>query len=726
MFKSKKILSLCAGLLLAMLAPGLLKAQSTLTVADGTATSGYVPIYGYYMDAAQTTQMLYPDSMLTAMRGNSISSMKFYSATTSQSFSSTMTMKLAVVSDTTIGSSLLTPSSQTTVWTGQIVIANGELNLSFDDEFLYPSTGGNLLVELSQTSGGNWASSSFYGISATGMSYMEYTYNSYDGGIIPKATFSYGPASSCIRPNNLRVTSISNDSVYLAWTERGSATQWDLIISDSLITDFDNATTITATDTLFAEGGLSGNTLYYVYLRANCGSETSSWTSPISFRSACLGLTSLPYTTSFENDTDGEMPACWTRYAEGTSGSGTFPSVYNYSYNANTGNVYFEMESSTGETEIAALPTVANNDVMMQLEFWAGYWSYSGAPMLEIGYMDDSTFMPLDTVTNLPYYDYGYYLFYLEAPTTTDAVYAFRTTRSSSYTLFIDDLTLSVAPNCLPVADVVTSNPTTSSIDVNFTTQGDATSWNLVFDTVPITNFDSYTPQNFSSLPYTLNGLDSNTTYYIYVQSDCGSETSEWVEGMGTTFICDGGCEVVVNLASTSSYGYYYATITLEQAGATLATLNPGSGFTSRSYNVMVCPTDTISLMYNSSYYYYDSYNTITVSDIYTNVIATSSTLSDSTVIRFATDCQAPSCPIPQNFAFAGSGSDFLSVSWTEMGEATAWNVAYGYAPMDSTYSTTDMTVMNITDTTFATASNLIDTVYYFYVQSDCGDDNSD
>ena len=66
-------------LLLALIlaVPWAMNAQ-TLTVANGTTTNTYIPIYGYYCDADQHNQMVYPSSMLTDMDGSYILSLTFY------------------------------------------------------------------------------------------------------------------------------------------------------------------------------------------------------------------------------------------------------------------------------------------------------------------------------------------------------------------------------------------------------------------------------------------------------------------------------------------------------------------------------------------------------------------------------------------------------------------------------------------------------------------------
>ena len=61
-------------LLMALLCvPWVMQAQSdTLTVADGSESNSYVPFYGYWMDASQHNQVIYPASMLTELVGSAI------------------------------------------------------------------------------------------------------------------------------------------------------------------------------------------------------------------------------------------------------------------------------------------------------------------------------------------------------------------------------------------------------------------------------------------------------------------------------------------------------------------------------------------------------------------------------------------------------------------------------------------------------------------------------
>ena len=69
--------------MVAMALPWTASAQLTLTVADGTSTNGYVPVYGYYADAYLQADFVYPADSLSEMTGGIINSMTFFSTNSS-------------------------------------------------------------------------------------------------------------------------------------------------------------------------------------------------------------------------------------------------------------------------------------------------------------------------------------------------------------------------------------------------------------------------------------------------------------------------------------------------------------------------------------------------------------------------------------------------------------------------------------------------------------------
>ena len=155
-----------------LFAPALATAQAELTVADGTATNGYIPVYGYYIDAAQHNQVIYPADSLEEMTGGTISGLTFYMSelasdwSGSVSWNTTVTISLGTTEASALSNVLtdvdLTQVAQM-VWNGQ----DETLVVEFDNEFTYE--GGNLLLDITTTSG-TYGGASFYGSSVSGAS----------------------------------------------------------------------------------------------------------------------------------------------------------------------------------------------------------------------------------------------------------------------------------------------------------------------------------------------------------------------------------------------------------------------------------------------------------------------------------------------------------------------------------------------------------------------------
>ena len=82
----------------------------------------------------------------------------------------------------------------------------------------------------------------------------------------------------------------------------------------------------------------------------------------------------------------------------------------------------------------------------------------------------------------------------------------------------------------------------------------------------------------------------------------------------------------------------------------------------------------------------------------------------------------ANSCTKPTDLTVNNVASNSVTLSWTENGTATAWNIEYGPAGYQQGSSTATMVPA---DTNIFTINNLSATPYDFYVQANCGDEQS-
>ena len=174
------------------------------TICDGTDQNNYLPLYGYYYDAKQVNQMIYPADKLTSLVGTKITSMTFYSPHI-YFYNGKYTVKVGTTSQTSFSSMTRNTADLTaTVASNLSATAGGtELTITFDAPFEY--NGGNLLVDFEVTTAGNYGGSqtSFYGENQstnTGFNTQGSSLNSngvYTGtgsglrSFLPKVTFTY-------------------------------------------------------------------------------------------------------------------------------------------------------------------------------------------------------------------------------------------------------------------------------------------------------------------------------------------------------------------------------------------------------------------------------------------------------------------------------------------------------------------------------------------------------
>ena len=202
-----------------------------ITVNDGTVTNEYVPVYGYWCDQYSKSQFIIPAESLQGMIDITLTKMTFYSSDANVSWGSAeFEVYMTEVDYTSFSStSFVDWSSMTKVMNaGSLSISNNRMVVEFDYDYQY--AGGNLLVGIRETTPDNYAHSNWYGVSATSSAIGGYE-NSRGLSVhdfLPKTTFNFVPAGSCIRPSNLTSTDLTATTATLSWTETGEATEWDL------------------------------------------------------------------------------------------------------------------------------------------------------------------------------------------------------------------------------------------------------------------------------------------------------------------------------------------------------------------------------------------------------------------------------------------------------------------------------------------------------------------
>ena len=303
--------------------------------------------------------------------------------------------------------------------------------------------------------------------------------------------------------------------------------------------------------------------------------------------------------------------------------------------------------------------------------------------------------------------------------------------------------------------------------------------WNLEYKATSDATWT--TVPGLTGSTYTITGLSANTEYSVRMQSDCGGgEVSDW---RGATFRTTCGLIATLpfmenfdsygtgNAAAFpdcwTKYSTYTASTALPYCSST-SYAGAGSMYfyvaTSGTYNMAITPQFDPTIPVNTlqaSFMYRATNSTdrmivgvmtdpndagtfVPVDTVYPG--SNASTWEEREVnfntytgnghyIAFrneytSTYCYSyfdnlvinliPTCPRPQNLTVTSTTSSSVTLTWTEAGTATDWNVVYGPVGFDPDTVVTNIEYVNTTPT--VTVSNLASgTPYEFYVQADCG-----
>lgn len=334
---------------------------------------------------------------------------------------------------------------------------------------------------------------------------------------------NYTPSCPRVVAITVDANTILSDAATITWTAGPSGTAWDVQVVPAGTNPSDNNWD-TVNDTTYNAQGLTANTPYTVYVRTNCGSETSEYRSA-NFRTAC-GATGIPFTDNFESYTasSSSFPACWTSIAGSSY-------VYNGSDSyGGTGNSLKIYGPGT-----VATPFIPLNVNEVQISFQLNREGSSSSSMV-LGFTtsltDLSNMITIATIDPTEYHTMKKYEYNLNNINSTDQGYFVfqQQGTSTAWYYWLDNIRIQEIPDCVnPVVNIASAG--SDVITLNWNNDINATSWNVVYSTTPI-NPDTVTTNvlNVTDTFVTIDNLTPGQIYYFYVQTDCGSGTSYFSE----------------------------------------------------------------------------------------------------------------------------------------------------------------------------------------------------
>lgn len=500
----------------------------TVVVAEGTTTNSYVPVYGYYTDALLRSQTIYPATMMAGLTGAEIQGLVYYMASaTSTDFDGTFEVKIGTCTASAFAedADAFDASTLTTVYTGSLdFTSSAQLTITFATPYTY--TGGNLLIEVNQTSeSSSYGGTTFYGIESEYASVRGYDYNYWDD-IVVGSVEDFIPKTGFIVPVSCGTPTIgtiatTETSATISWTEDVASSSWSFRLNDGAWQ--------TITTNPYTVSGLTANTAYTFALRAICGAGDTSFAATGSFRTPCTAIAAaeLPYYESFENNL-----ACWDQQL--VSGSiqwvadATVGDPYGY-ISPVSGNNAASIFAEEGQTRLISPVFNVEGVENLTLKFAHIQKAYAGDQdelTVEYRLNNSSAWQTLATYTD-DISDWAFETITIPATSSTLQI-AFNATLGYGYGVGLDSLVLFSASCTEPIIDVVT--PEENSATITWAETGTATSWAI--------RLNDGEWQTATTQSYTFDGLTSATLYNVTLRSICGAGDTSFAVSTSFRTLC--------------------------------------------------------------------------------------------------------------------------------------------------------------------------------------------
>ena len=331
-----------------------------------------------------------------------------------------------------------------------------------------------------------------------------------------------------------------------------------------------------------------------------------------------------------------------------------------------------------------------SDETLMTVTFQVGYTYRGGNLLVEFNHPEAAS----------------YKHYYFTGAEVTGAAYTYDAQRD-----FLPKVTFThQTPAACPKPAFVTANCVGNSATVTWTS--DATDFNIEVNGVVTNNVTN---------PYVLNNLDLSTTYEVRVQAVCdGGEVSEWSDPVSfTTGLCAVEDVCQISYVLTDSYGDgwngNYINVVDVATNIVLATwtINGGS---SASGTLAVCDRREIQFQYvYPGGYTYPGENSWVITDVNGEVIWEYQSPSASMQQNYTVSCAVVSCRKPTDLVVSNITTRTADLSWTENGEAEAWEVE-----VVGSFTTT----WNATENPYTIVGLEPETHYTVRVRAICGEDD--
>ncbi|MGB1003600.1 MAG: fibronectin type III domain-containing protein, partial [Salibacteraceae bacterium] len=343
---------------------------------------------------------------------------------------------------------------------------------------------------------------------------------------------------TCRFPKDLSAKFPTLTSVNLEWTERNTATQWEVEYGPTGY--FQGAgTKAIAGSNPFTVAGLTAGADYDFYVRSICSpGDTSIWSTVGTFTMPCGTVTS--FFEDFESYPSGNtsMATCWNGVTYSLPTASPRSNIISFSGPIGTRHVQLSASSDVNSQVYLVSEPLSNVAAgTHRVRFFSR--GSNDLQSVIVGAMGDvadtNTFTPIDTIalTN----SYLEYVVDFDGFSGVGNYVAFKkmVTSEQYRVVYVDEIRWEPIPTCIRVEDVTTTTTNANGFTSTWNDVNGASSWELQYDTV---GFTAGTGNSLiaSVTSQTVTGLTAATYYEYYVRAICGSGDSSMWRGPFTVY----------------------------------------------------------------------------------------------------------------------------------------------------------------------------------------------
>ncbi len=365
----------------------------------------------------------------------------------------------------------------------------------------------------------------------------------------------------CEKLFTLSAAEPKTNGVTLSWNKTNADAYEVMVLNKNINANTEDTTglvmsveTTTATPFVYVNDNLALNTNYYAYVRTICGSEKTSWSDVVAFKTTCEPQTPDALGTIMFHEQN--VLGCWSTGV--MSGTTSAP----YTAGSPTGKFHYYLyifNTAASDGAYAIMPPLNVEDInkyQISFDVCSNSTIATNKKQITVGIIsnpaDLSTFAPLTTV-NFPYAvdSLGYMRVtipfdkydgdYVTGAKGTQVMFLSESGDSTNYA-YIDNVNIELIPSCAAPSEVIADSVGTYGAKIAWNKTGEKYEVAITETKVAPSEANAkviWQKETTDTFAIATDTLQMLTTYYMYVRTICGvGDTSAWSNARSFTTIC--------------------------------------------------------------------------------------------------------------------------------------------------------------------------------------------